>query len=62
MIDPLSSEGRQLLQWLDEQLETKRKALERPIHDIAQTQYIRGQVKAYRTMGALLRGEPDDHE
>lgn len=60
MFDPLSSEGRQLLKALDERIEEKRTALERPLHDHNQTQFLRGQIKALRWVVGLIRGEPED--
>jgi hypothetical protein len=60
LIDPRSVEGVKLRAWLEEHIEQKRQALERPRSDLPETQYIRGHLKAYRTLLGLLEGEEAD--
>ena len=50
MIDPLSAEGRFIRQQVDELLASKRTTLEKPTLTHDESQLLRGQIKAFKTV------------
>ena len=62
MLDPHSPGVFTLLEHMDTQIEKKRDALERVQNDYAQTQYLRGQIKALRQLKLFIIGDPETDE
>lgn len=60
MIDPLSHEGREIRQLLDGLIADKLNALTKPTKDHDETQFLRGQIKGFKTVTDKLFPQDKD--
>lgn len=58
--DPHSATTRVFLAKLEDMVEQKRKALEKPTRDHDETQYVRGQIKGIRMVVALIESDNEE--
>lgn len=53
-VDLHSPAGRVFRAWLEEQIEQRRRSLEKPLQGLSETQVLRGQIKALRLIVEVL--------
>lgn len=62
LLDKHSPAVRQFVRELEDEIESKRTALERKGKDPTETEFIRGEIKAFRTVLNKIYGDPDDND
>lgn len=60
MIDPLSAQGRKIKQMLADLTDARLKSLQRNGLDHSETQFLRGQIKGYKTVADELFPTSED--